>query len=115
MTAIEEEELRSEVDAELGGFVLWTDNTPHSNEPTELEYFIKGLPDGDKIWERLTGEVAQLIQSREAALTQRHEREMAEARIKELKLAKANHSVTLEAWIETRLEQLQQQSNGGEV
>ena len=52
-----EGELRELVEIELDNFVLWTDDTPSSNEPTELGYFFRGFPNGEIIMKRLVDDV----------------------------------------------------------
>ncbi|WP_336874389.1 hypothetical protein [Rhodococcus qingshengii] len=81
---------REELLAEVGGFVLWRDDTPHSNEPTELEYFIKSFQDGENIWARFEEDFMQLIDT----YTQAKERE---ARMDE----RIRYKKTLESAIET--------------
>jgi len=61
LTPSNEQEQRAEVEVLLEGFVLWTDGTPHSDEPTELAYFLKGFDNGNDILKRLTDELAALI------------------------------------------------------
>lgn len=43
-------------------FVLWTDSTPHSNEPTELGVYFKQLDEGEVV-DRLADELATALQS----------------------------------------------------
>lgn len=58
-TKMSEEELRAELRAEISEFVLWTDNTPESNEPMELESYLD--PFGGDITDRLTDTILEFI------------------------------------------------------
>lgn len=56
-------DIRQQVTDELENFVLWTDGTPFSNEPTELGYYLKQLDGSDDIMERLTDTVVALVEA----------------------------------------------------
>lgn len=55
-----DEELREKLQAELDGFVLYVDDTPYGNEPTELSVFLRQCGYEDAM-QRLGDEIMQLI------------------------------------------------------